>query len=222
MARLLIVNADDFGLSNSVNQGIVRAHVLGIVTSTSLMVDRPAAAEAAEHAGRLPDLSVGLHFVEPDGVDIDDDAQLAKALTGQIDRFHKLVGRGPTHLDSHHHVHLEGRRRQAFAAAGQALDVPVRGDGSVNYIGGFYGQWEWGVTDLSHVQPEYLDWLLREEVFDGLNEIACHPAAIADLDSTYNHERLIELETLTRPELRDSVEQLGISLIGYDGWRRHR
>ena len=184
------------------------------------MVDRPAAADAVEHARRLPDLSVGLHFVEPDDVDIDDAARLADTLAGQLDRFHELVGRAPTHLDSHHHVHLEGKRLRSFAAAAGELGVPVRGDGSVKYIGGFYGQWEWGVTDLSHVQPEYLERLLREEVLEGHNEIACHPAASADLDSIYKHERLVELETLTRPGLGDAVEQLGISLVGYDSLRR--
>ena len=44
---LLIVNADDFGCTEGVNRGIAEAHVRGIVTSTSLMVNRPAAAEAA-------------------------------------------------------------------------------------------------------------------------------------------------------------------------------
>ena len=220
MARLLIVNADDFGISVGVNQGIVQAHLAGIVTSTSLMVDRPAAEDAVDHARQLPDLSVGLHFVEPDDVDIDDAARLADTLAGQLDRFHQLVGRPPTHLDSHHHVHLEGQRLPSFVAAAGALGVPVRGDGSVNYIGGFYGQWEWGVTDLSHIRPEYLDRLLRDEVLEGHNEIACHPAAVADLDSIYSHERLVELETLTRPGLRDAVEQLGISLVGYDSLRR--
>ncbi len=55
--RRLIVNADDFGLSAGVNEGIVEAHVSGIVTSTSLMVDRPAAAGAAGLAREHPALS---------------------------------------------------------------------------------------------------------------------------------------------------------------------
>ena len=46
--RYLVVNADDFGRSEGVNRGILRAHERGIVTSTSLMVRWP----AAEHAAR--------------------------------------------------------------------------------------------------------------------------------------------------------------------------
>src|SRR3974377_864725 len=62
MKRYLILNADDFGLSEGVNRGIIRAHEQGIVTSTSLMVRWPAAAEAARCAQQHPRLSFGLHL----------------------------------------------------------------------------------------------------------------------------------------------------------------
>ncbi len=52
--RYLIVNADDFGLSEGVNRGIIRAHEQGIVTSASLMVRGAAAAEAARYARAAP------------------------------------------------------------------------------------------------------------------------------------------------------------------------
>ena len=51
-----------FGLSEGVNRGIIRAHEQGIVTSASLMVRYPAAAEAARYALQHPRLSVGLHL----------------------------------------------------------------------------------------------------------------------------------------------------------------
>src|SRR5689334_3870836 len=60
-ARHLIVNADDFGLSEGVNRGIIQAHERGILTSASLMVRWPAAGEAALYAMAHPKLSVGLH-----------------------------------------------------------------------------------------------------------------------------------------------------------------
>jgi predicted glycoside hydrolase/deacetylase ChbG (UPF0249 family) len=184
------------------------------------MVDASAAVGAAAITRKLPGLSVGLHFVEAEGVDLDSPVELTGELTRQLGRFHELAERAPTHIDSHHHVHLEGERMIAFASAAQELGVPVRGDGKVRYIGGFYGQWEWQVTDLSHVRPEFLWWLLREEVHGGLNEIACHPAAdLRDLDSSYALERLVELETLTQPGLRACVEREGISLESYAAGR---
>ena len=48
--RFLIVNADDFGLSEGVNRGIIEAHERGIVTSASLMVLKPSAVSAAAYS----------------------------------------------------------------------------------------------------------------------------------------------------------------------------
>src|SRR5271155_4765952 len=60
--RFLIVNADDFGLSEGVNQGIIEAHERGIVTSASLMVLKPFAAAAAAYGREHGRLSLGLHL----------------------------------------------------------------------------------------------------------------------------------------------------------------
>jgi hopanoid biosynthesis associated protein HpnK len=59
----LIVNADDFGRTPEVNAAVARAHDTGIVTSASLMVAAPAAAEAVALARERPGLAVGLHVV---------------------------------------------------------------------------------------------------------------------------------------------------------------
>ena len=61
-ARRLIVNADDFGRSQSINQAVVRAHREGILTSASLMVNEAHAAEAVAMARENPGLGVGLHL----------------------------------------------------------------------------------------------------------------------------------------------------------------
>jgi hopanoid biosynthesis associated protein HpnK len=60
--RRLIVNADDFGRSSSINEAIIRAHREGILTSTSLMVNEPGVAEAVALARENPRLGVGLHL----------------------------------------------------------------------------------------------------------------------------------------------------------------
>ena len=61
--RRLIVNADDFGRSHSINEAVERAHREGILTSASLMVNEPETAEAVAVARRNPGLGVGLHLV---------------------------------------------------------------------------------------------------------------------------------------------------------------
>ncbi|MCU0783819.1 MAG: hopanoid biosynthesis-associated protein HpnK [Verrucomicrobia bacterium] len=60
--RRLIVNADDFGRSPSINAAVIRAHREGILTSASLMVNEPALAAAVELAKQNPKLGVGLHL----------------------------------------------------------------------------------------------------------------------------------------------------------------
>ncbi|MGI4748834.1 MAG: hopanoid biosynthesis-associated protein HpnK [Janthinobacterium lividum] len=65
--RQLLISADDFGLSPSVNEGIERAHRDGILTTASLMVAGAACADAVERAKRMPDLKVGLHLVVIEG-----------------------------------------------------------------------------------------------------------------------------------------------------------
>jgi hopanoid biosynthesis associated protein HpnK len=65
--RRLIVNADDFGFTSGVNRAIVEAHSSGIVTSSTLMANGPAFAEAVQLAKTVPGLSVGCHLVLIDG-----------------------------------------------------------------------------------------------------------------------------------------------------------
>ncbi len=60
--RRLIVNADDFGRSESINEAVIRAHRDGILTTASLMVNEAAADQAVEMARRHPNLGVGLHL----------------------------------------------------------------------------------------------------------------------------------------------------------------
>ena len=66
-ARRAIISADDFGLSEAVNEAVERAHREGILSTASLMVAGPAAADAVRRARRLPELRVGLHLVLVEG-----------------------------------------------------------------------------------------------------------------------------------------------------------
>ena len=63
----LIVNADDFGLTQGVNRAIVELHAAGILTSTTLMARAQASDEAIELARANPGLGVGCHIVIIDG-----------------------------------------------------------------------------------------------------------------------------------------------------------
>jgi hopanoid biosynthesis associated protein HpnK len=65
--RRVIFTADDFGLTLPVNAAVERAHREGVLSTASLMVAEPAAADAVERARRLPGLHVGLHVALVNG-----------------------------------------------------------------------------------------------------------------------------------------------------------
>jgi chitin disaccharide deacetylase len=65
--RAVIITADDFGLSEAVNEGVERAHREGVLTSASLMVAGAAASDAVRRARAMPGLRVGLHLVAVEG-----------------------------------------------------------------------------------------------------------------------------------------------------------
>lgn len=218
--RVLIVNADDFGTSEGINSGIVEAHSHGIVTSTSLMVGAAAAAHAVTLAREHPALSIGLHWDLDSGgqptVDLADPAAVRAELARQLGAFQELVGRPPTHVDSHHHIHREPDVGPLARELAAPLGVPLREQGTVAYIGGFYGQWEYGVTDLYHVSPEFLIWILRNEVDEGWTELGCHPGQVrGDFNCEYLTEREVELATLTDPGVRQEIDRLGIRLASF-------
>jgi len=130
--KRLIVNADDYGHTPGVAEGIRCAHLQGIVTSTSAMMNRPAAFEEVARAAELcPRLGMGVHLVLTSGVSVlpaDKVPSLVlpdghfPRLNGfierlpdlnledvsvewqaQVEKFIAARGALPDHLDSHHH-----------------------------------------------------------------------------------------------------------------------
>ena len=228
MTRILVVNADDFGLSSGVNLGVARAHDEGIVTSASAMVRRDAVEEAAAFARERPDLSVGLHldlseWVYRDGewvalyevLAADDPEAVEAEVAAQLARFVSLFGKDPTHVDSHQHRHLDDPIKSAVVETGRRLGVPVRDcTPEVAYRGDFYGQ-----TGRGDPLPEAIsvDALLRllTSLPDGVTELGCHPAAEPESDSTYAAERVEELRVLCDPRVRAVVGAEGIELRSF-------
>jgi len=228
VSRRLIVNADDLGLSPGVNHGIVHAHREGIVTSASLMVRGAAAGEAAALARELPGLSVGLHldlaewtlrggawtaFYEV--VDARDREAVAAETSQQLAAFRALVGRNPTHIDSHQHVHHDEPVRSILLAHGRRLGVPVRHYGPARYCGAFYGQGRAGAQLPEEITAAALARLLGE-LPDGVTELGCHPAAPPAPPGDYAAERLVELEALCAPEVAAAVSAAGITLCSFE------
>ncbi len=129
----LIINADDFGFSTGITDGILESHRAGILTSTTLMATMPDALRAAALARECPDLGVGIHLCLTQGTACAGGLRALTDAHGQFPptvsklfitlarRRHALAdcemewsaqvekamaaGIVPTHLDSHKHVH---------------------------------------------------------------------------------------------------------------------
>lgn len=220
LARHLIINADDFGASTGVNRGIVDCHTRGVLTSTGMMVTGRAVHEAVAMSKDHPALAIGLHWdvwgEDEREFDLRDHAAVRDEFHRQFDEFIRLMGRPPTHIDSHRHAHREPVVFPFFKELVAGLGVPLRGDGQVAFVGGFYAQWEWMVTDLAHVSVEALEGMLRKEVREGWTEFSCHPGYVSDdYRAVYLAEREAEVRTLIDPRIRAVIQEEGIALRSY-------
>jgi len=136
-----VVNADDFGFTPDVNDGIVEAHRDGILTATTLMANGAAFDHAVRLARETPALDVGCHLVLVGGPSLVTGVGLP-ATIGQLLRalarrqiwvyeelraqVHRIVGAGiqPTHLDTHKHTHLAPPVLDAVVRLAEEFGIP--------------------------------------------------------------------------------------------------
>ncbi|HEX8770231.1 MAG TPA: ChbG/HpnK family deacetylase [Acidimicrobiales bacterium] len=228
--RRLVVNADDLGQNDGVNKGIADAVEHGIVTSTSLMVRWPAAEPAARWARDQAGLSVGLHVdlgewtcvagewqQAYEVVDTDDPEAVAAELHRQVARFVELMGRPPSHVDSHQHVHRSEPVGSLMVALAGELLIPMRETTSpASYCGAFYGQYGRGQP-----YPEGITYEALLAVLDGLGvgvtELGCHPGAddLADVRSMYRSERPVERAVLCDARLPAALRERSVELCSF-------
>ena len=226
--KYLIVNADDFGQSPGINRGIIKAYRCGIVTSASLMVRWPAAMEASAYAREHPSLSLGLHvdlgekvFRTGEWVPLygvvpsQDQTAIRDEISRQLDVFHSLMGHGPSHLDSHQHVHLREPVRAILIEVAHQLGIPLRHcSAEIGYRGNFYGQTAEGAPLPDVISVDGLIHIL-ETLPVGCTELGCHPAELCDVDTMYSLERLQECRVLCDPQVRAAITAMGIELCSF-------
>lgn len=150
--KKIIINADDFGLSRSVNLAIINCFQKGNLTSATMMANMPGADDAADRASKNPGLGIGLHFCLTEGSPLTrcrtlvdesgkfhprsvflrkslqrtlDLSELVCELQAQFDRLNAL-GIKPTHIDSHQHVHMIPSVFEAIRGKLKEFKLPVR------------------------------------------------------------------------------------------------
>jgi chitin disaccharide deacetylase len=226
--RLLIVNADEFGRSPGINQGILEAHIRGVVTSASAMVRRPAAEAAAILARDHPTLSVGLHvdlceWTVRDGawvavesvVPLDDHRAVEQEIRRQADAFRKLYGRAPSHLDSHQNVHRSGPVLRVLAGLAREFAVPLRHFTPGLFVcSEFHGQTSRGLPYPQGITLERLLAVL-EALPPGVSELICHPGSGVVDGGMYGEERERELEVLLNPRVAQALAAQEIMLQSF-------
>jgi hopanoid biosynthesis associated protein HpnK len=151
----LIVHADDFGLSERVNEGILYAHRHGILTSTSLMANGYAFEQAIDICRAIPTLDVGIHLMLVEGPPILS-ADTVPSLVGAAANLHqhakiftkkyfrgqirlrevrdeleaqiiRVMSQGVSisHLDSHQHLHMLPQILRMTVELAKAYGIPA-------------------------------------------------------------------------------------------------
>lgn len=153
--KKLIINADDFGLNEGVNQAICELYELGLVSSASCMTNKPAWPQAAQYLQQHPEFGAGVHLVFNDGFPVlpaeqvpallgsdgqfltdsqirwgfrpGTNRQLRSEFRAQIDRFFRDVEAAPDHLDNHCSVsYARPDRFKVTLELAQEYDLPIR------------------------------------------------------------------------------------------------
>lgn len=149
--KRVIINADDFGMTRGCTEGIIKAMMEGIVTSTSVMINMDGALQSITFAKENGIEAIGLHLTLTAGKPVTETEKIG-SLVQENSRFHKRskallskikleevrielekqvevflkTGMGLTHLDSHHHIHMYDGVREVVGGLAKKYGVPLR------------------------------------------------------------------------------------------------
>ncbi len=246
MINKVIVNADDFGMCEGVYLGILSAHKNGIVTSTTCMMNMPYAQVALEEAKKFPKLGVGVHlvltlgkpltktysFVDENGhfIKINRQPELAAKVNkdelyiewkAQIEKYIEITGKKPTHLDSHHHVHMLPELIQTAIQLAKEYDVPMR------QVENVYDTYEFVPCEKDFYDEQVTVEYLKEvmEKYENVVEIMCHPALVDQWlydSSRYSLKRMKESDVLSCQDIKEYIENNHIELINYSDLEKNK
>lgn len=239
--KKLIFNADDFGLSEGVNYGILNAHLDGVVTSTTIMANMPAFDHAIAIAKQYPTLKIGVHLTLSCGKPvlenhktIINDGLFYRRITDELVKsvfdldevyneycaqIEKVLATGIkiTHMDSHHHAHTTASLLPVLQKLSDKYQLPFRG------LKNFEVENNQVIPCLPYFYEDYatvdtiaqcVDHMEDEQVVD----VMCHPAYLDYklMETTaYNAKRLDEHKVLTSKELKQLLKDKGVKLTNY-------
>jgi predicted glycoside hydrolase/deacetylase ChbG (UPF0249 family) len=232
--KYLITNADDFGFTRDVNEGIVHAHRHGILTATTLMATGAAFDHAVELARENPELDIGVHLVlvGSEGYPATvarlllslGTMRIYEELAGQVRKI-LAAGIQPTHLDTHKHTHLLPPVLDAVIRIAEDFRIPWvrrplgplfhgvlarRGCRTTDHFAGFRMTGRYDALELAK---------LIRRLPEGSTEFMCHPGFCTDelrgARTRLKESRRQELDALTSSQVRAALEQSNVTLGNY-------
>ena len=238
----VIFNADDYGLSQGVNTGIIDSSNQGVVRSTTLMVGMEAQNHGIDLLTTAPYLKLGLHFRLTAGSALSslssltdnhgqfltqdrfwprtqfNENELFDELSLQVEQF-KKTGATLSHIDSHHHVHTHPQVLPVVLEVAKLHRVPVRGQ---RQISGDISLKRYCFSDVFYGDSVGVDTIVKEikrlQTNTDVLEFMCHPAHLDEslkAQSSYYHQREIELNTLTSQQLKDALHEAQVTVTDY-------
>lgn len=247
----VVFNADDFGLHPNVSLGIIHAVERGVVRSTSVLASMVSEDEL-KSLKRLEQLgaSYGVHLTLTSGKPLSNFPAELLAEDGSFDKsvvfspfsmprlsreivlkelsaqVEVLLPYGPSHLDTHHHIHAFGvvldaivSLAKTFGLAVRALNKDMRAYLKAQnirccdvFIDSFFGK--------NNLTVEKLMFLLDKASSEGAQkvEVMCHPGYVNEIPptlSSYLSQRETELSVLTSDQLMRELATKGYQLINY-------
>ena len=238
----LIVNADDIGLSEAVNYGILSAYKNGIVRSTTIMAGMPAFDHAVSILKENPGLGCGVHMtlslnkpvLSTHKTIVDENGNFYRRITNELveEKFDlneiyeefcaqidKVIESGikVDHLDSHHHVHTLSSLKPVIEKIVKKYNLPIRGgfESKLDYdkvIPMTESFYNENVTE--DYFEKYMDELKKHDVID----IMCHPAFVDEYlvnSTSYAMQRMKEYSILTSEKVQEYLRKNNIELTNY-------
>ena len=230
----LLINADDFGYTKGVSEGIIEGYHKGIIRSTTALCNMPDLAYAASLAASANELGIGIHLtltlgesltggatITSDGhrfksrkqfyeeLDQVKEEEVYMEFKAQIERFIEVFGKLPDHIESHHSVHDAIHLLHVSQRISEAYQLPMRRYSFATYISGFYGE---------TATVEQLIALLKKYRNEEAIELMTHPG-FCDLalyrQSSYHTARVKELDVLCDEYVLAYIKEQGIHLSNY-------
>lgn len=241
--KKIVINADDFGLTEAVTLGIIKGHSEGIISSTSLMVNMPYAKQAADLAKEYPLLGVGVHLNVTKGRPISDYKKIRSIVTdeglfysskdymnnnveiveeelliefiAQIDKFIEYNGDKPDHIDCHHLHDFFGIYPKVTEYLIKTYGVPMRLE--QNHKSYKYPlAKKLDVFMNSAITEDGLCEYLNENASEDLIEIPNH-SGFVDYElmklSSLNVNRVNDLHLCLSTKVKSTLDNLGYKIV---------